>query len=107
MPRLYRASLTLDYSGTSNEYQYLVSALIQLGWTYIETSSLTITTPDRNDIWAGVALVMKQDGSIPGTLSALTLHVIGGNDLEKGAPYPYSTTHPAALDNVRNKPYPA
>jgi hypothetical protein len=106
MPRLYRASIILDYTGSSNEYQYLISALKQLGWTYVETSSLTITTPNRNDIWAGVALVMKQDASIPGPLSALTLHVIGSDDIQNGIPYPYSDTHPAALDAVRNKPYP-
>ena len=106
MLRTYRASLTLDYSaGCTNEYQYLISALIQSGWTYVETSSLVLETENRAEIWQGIQLVMKQDSSLS-PLSAVTLHIVGSNDIEQGIAYPYAETHPNALDNVRNKPLP-
>ncbi len=106
MARKYRASLTLDYTGgVTNEYQYLISALIQSGWTYVETSSLVLETHDRNDVWRGMQLVMKQDQYLA-PLSAITLHVIGSEDLQNGVSYPYSNTHPSALSNVRDKPLP-
>ena len=106
MPRTYRASLTLDYStGSTNEYQYLISALIQSGWTYVETSSLVLETEKREEIWQGIQLVMKQDASLS-PLSAVTLHIVGSDDIEKGVAYPYAKSHPKALENVRNKPLP-
>ncbi len=106
MTRKYRASLTLDYTGgITNEYQYLISALIQSGWTYVETSSLVLETEDRNEIWQGMQLVMKQDPHLS-PLSAITLYVIGSEDLDSGVPYPYSDTHPGALTNVSSKPLP-
>ncbi|HET6764833.1 MAG TPA: hypothetical protein VFH27_14205 [Longimicrobiaceae bacterium] len=101
MPRRYRAVLNVDYTGqSSNEYQYLISALIQAGWTYVETSSLILDTPHRNEIWRGISLITKQDSSIPQNLSALTLHIQGSNDFDSGIDYPYSDTHPNALANV-------
>lgn len=106
MARKYRASLVIDCTGgVTNEYQYLISALIQSGWTYIETSSLVLETENRNDIWHGLQLVMRQDASLS-PLSALTLHVVGSEDIENGVPYPYSDAHPGALANVRGKPLP-
>jgi hypothetical protein len=106
MPRTYRASLTLDYStGSTNEYQYLISALIQSGWTYVETSSLVLETENREEIWQGIQLVMKQDSSLS-PLSAVTLHIVGSDDIEQGVAYPYANSHPNALENVRNKPLP-
>lgn len=106
MPRKYRASLTLDYTGgITNAYQYLISALIQSGWTYVETSSLVLETEDRNEIWHGMQLVMKQDPHLS-PLSAITLHIIGSEDLDAGIQYPYADTHPNALQNVSNKPLP-
>src|SRR5438045_535618 len=45
MPKTYRAVINLDYTGTSNEYQYLVSALIQAGWTYVRNERIN----PRND----------------------------------------------------------
>jgi hypothetical protein len=105
MPRTYRASLTLDYSNSgTNEYQYLISALIQSGWTYVETSSLVLETENREEIWQGIQLVMKQDSSL--TPSAVTLHIVGSDDIEKGVAYPYADQHPNAWENVRNKPLP-
>jgi hypothetical protein len=106
MPRSYRASLTLDYTGgITNEYQYLIAALIQSGWTYIETSSLVLETEDRNEIWHGLQLVMKQDPHLS-PLSALTFHVVGSESLMDGIPYPYSDAHPKALANVSGKVLP-
>ena len=104
MAKTYRAVLNLDYTGTSNEYQYLVSALIQAGWTYVETSALILETDDRADIWRGMSLVMKQDSSIP-DLSALTLHIQASEDFS-GIPYPFADAHPNALDNVEIKTHP-
>ena len=106
MARKYRASLTLDYTGANtNAYEYLVSALIQSGWTYIETSSLVLETEDRNDIWHGLQLVMKQDPNLS-PLSALTLHIVASEELDNGIPYPYSKDHSNALANVSKKPLP-
>jgi hypothetical protein len=108
MPRRYRAVLNLDYAGaTTNEYQYLISALIQDGWTYVETSALTLDTEDRNDIWRGISLVMKQDASLPG-MSALTLHIQGSDNFDRGIDYPYAEKHPNALDSTKYKhnPFP-
>ena len=106
MPRKYRASLTLDYTGNvTNEYQYLISALIQSGWTYLETSNLMLETENRNDIWRGLQLVMKQDAFLS-PLSAFTLHIVGCEDMENGSPYPYAVGHPAAFDNVNAKQLP-
>jgi hypothetical protein len=104
MPRTYSASLTLDCStGSTNEYQYLISALIQSGWTYVETSSLVLETENREEIWQGIQLAMKQDSSLS-PLSAVTLHIVGSDDIEQGVDYPYADSHPNALENVRNKP---
>ena len=106
MARKYRASLALDYTGKiTNEYQFLISALIQSGWTYFETSNLVLETEDRNEIWRGLQLVMKQDQYLS-PMSALTLHVVGSEDLENGVAYPYSKTHPSAFDKVNNKDIP-
>jgi hypothetical protein len=106
MPHTYRASLTLDYStGCSNEYRYLISALIQPGWTYVETSSLVLETENREEIWQGIQLVMKQDSSLS-PLSAMTLHIVGSDNIEQGGAYPYADRQPKALENVRNKPLP-
>jgi hypothetical protein len=106
VPRQYRASINLDYTNSaSNEYQYLVSALIQAGWKYVETSSLVLDTEDLNAVWRGISLVMKQDSSISG-LSSLTFHVQGSNDFANGLAYPYAHGHPGALASVEGKPYP-
>jgi hypothetical protein len=106
MARKYRASLTLDYTGAiTNEYQYLISALIQSGWTYLETSNLVLETENRNDIWRGLQLVMKQDADLA-PLSAFTLHIVGSDDIDTGAPYPYAVAHPGALENVNAKQLP-
>lgn len=108
MAKSYRAVLNLDYTGTkSNEYQYLVSALIQAGWRYVETSALILDTTDLTQIWRGMSLVMKQDSSIPSDLSALTFHFQASEDFSSGIPYSYANQHPNALESVESKPYPA
>lgn len=85
----YKAVLTYDYARTkkddnttkwsqeNNAYEALKCALVQLGWTWTETSAFVIETNDLNLIWQGVGLVARQ-GNEPGDLSALTLVLQGG-----------------------------
>lgn len=106
MVREYQANLSIDKTGTqTNEYQYLIAALIQSGWTLIETSVLTKRSSNVNDIWHGLKLIMKQSACMD-PISHLSLDLISGNDLDAGIPYPYSDAHPAALNNVDSKPLP-
>jgi hypothetical protein len=101
----YRAALNLDYTAQqSNEYQKLIAALRQAGWTYVETSALVVETDDLAVIWRGIELVAKQSASA-GTLSALTLHVQGSNNFG-GVPYNGAANHPNALQDIQQKPYP-
>ena len=107
MSKRYRAVLNLDYTGqSSNEYQYLLSALIQAGWKYVETSALILETDDRSKIWRGISLVMKQDSSIPQEPSAITIHIQASTDFENGISYLYADQHPQALTSVESKSYP-
>jgi hypothetical protein len=104
--RMYRAVLSIDKTGVqTNEYQYLVSAMIQSGWTYAETSLLTRESTSINDIWHGLQLVMRQS-QVMDPLSHISLDVSSSEDFAKGIPYPYSDKHPNALQNVESKPLP-
>jgi hypothetical protein len=66
---------------------------------------LVLETENREEIWQGIQLVMKQDSSLS-PLSAMTLHIVGSDNIEQGGAYPYADRHPKALENVRNKPLP-
>lgn len=103
--RMYRAHINLDYTGSvTNEYQRLISALVQAGWAYVETSALVIETHDLAAIWQGVEIVAKQSARA-GTLSAFTLHIQGGPDFA-GRPYPAEQNFPTAREDVLALPFP-
>jgi hypothetical protein len=102
---VYRASLNLDYTSQSpNDYQKLIAALLQTGWTYVETSALIIETTDLAKVWRGVRLIAKQNASA-GVLSALTLHVQGSKSFA-GVPYNGAKNHPTAIQDIDKKPDP-
>jgi hypothetical protein len=106
MAREYSATLSIDKTGSqTNEYQYLISALIQSGWILVETSLLRRRTADINDIWQGLKLVMKQAPHMD-PISHFSLDVVSSADLDGGIKYPYSDKHPRALEKVDAKPLP-
>lgn len=96
----YQAVINLDFTGMNQpEYQKLISALIQAGWSYTETSALVISTEDLGKIWTGAEVAAKQSAAA-GTLSALTLHVqrVGGDK-----PYKQAANYPKALAGILAK----
>jgi hypothetical protein len=102
----FRASLNIDFTGqVPNQYQRLVSALIQAGWLYVETSAYVIETDDITNVWRGIELVAKQS-SDAGQLSALTFHVQSASSFAVGLPYPAQVNHPNALAQVQAKQFP-
>lgn len=102
----YRAVLNFDYATPidNNQYQKLVSGLIQLGWTYVETSALIVETDEISAVWNAVELCARQDSSI-GEITALTLHVQGAPDFA-GQVYKAAKNHPNAVEDIRAKPLP-
>ena len=105
MPTNYRASLNIDFTNQqNNEYQKLVHALVQAGWSYVETSALIIESTELGRIWRGIELVAKQC-SDAGDLSALTFHIQGSNNFS-GVPYAGARNFPHAEDEILAKPYP-
>lgn len=113
VPAKYKAVLTYDYARTprdedekkwteeNNAYEALKCALVQLEWTWTETSAFVIETCDLNKVWRGAGLVARQ-GNCPGVLSALTLVLQGG-----GPKVPSSmANHKSALTDIGGKPLP-
>lgn len=99
----YRAVLNLDYSKTEpNSYQKLLTALIQLGWEYRETSALTLDTSDLNTIWVSLEVIAKQSEAA-GTLSAMTMQV---QLLGPSKPYKAAKKHTKALAQIQARPFP-
>ena len=106
MPREYSATLSIDKTGSqTNEYQYLISALIQSGWKLVETSVLTRRSANIGDIWHGIKLTMKQAPCMD-PISHLSFDLVSSEDLDAGSAYPFSDKHPNALQNVDSKPLP-
>lgn len=102
---LYRAILTIDFTDqNTNNYQKLVTALIQSDWKYMETSALYIETDDLSKIWAAFALVPRQ-AKDAGTLSALSLNIQGSENFT-GVAYAASNNHPNAKHDIMAKPFP-
>jgi len=109
MPRTYSGILNIDFTGAggsgSNEYHELVRALLDLGWTYVETSAFIITTDDINLIWQGIGLVARQDASINADISALTFHIQSSLNFG-GIPHTGAAKYPNGLANILAKPFP-
>jgi hypothetical protein len=100
----YRATINIDYTNhNSTGYQKLVTALMQSGWTYIETSALQISS-NLPTILRSLELIAKQCEH-GGVLSALTLHIQGSLNFA-GVEYTGAKNHPYALDEIRAKPWP-
>lgn len=96
----YQAVINLDFTGMNRpEYQKLISALIQAGWSYTETSALIISTDELVKIWTAAEVVAKQSAAA-GTLSALTLHV---QRVDGAKPYKQAANYPKALAEILAK----
>ena len=88
MPMTYKATLTVDFTGSKNKeqkgresagYTKLSVALVELGWRHLETSAFVIESRPLKDVWTGIEIVMKQAANA-GALSALTLTIQGSAD---------------------------
>lgn len=100
----YRAVVNFDFTDPKqNEYQRLITALMQIGWNYLETSALAFEG-DLPNVLAAMELISKQCQA-SGILSALTFHVQGSTNLD-GKPYPQSKSYRSALSDIRRKPLP-
>ena len=100
----YRAIVNIDFTNQKeNEYQRLLSALIQLGWNYLETSALSYEGGLPN-VLVAMELISKQCQAA-GILSALTFHIQGSTDLN-GKEYPQAKSYHYAINDIRKKPLP-
>lgn len=101
----YRAQLRLDFDRQRpNDYQKLIAAFIQLGWKYVQTSSLAVETGDVRLVLSGLELLAKQIPSA-GVLTGLSFDVQGSADFD-GVAYPAAANHPNALADIRARPLP-
>ena len=101
----YRATVRVDFDNQqSNDYQKLIAAFKQVGWSYVQTSSLAIETEDLNRVLIALELLGKQVRSA-GTLTALSIDVQGSKNFS-GIPYAALKNHPNALSDIRGKPFP-
>lgn len=101
----YRAQVRLDFDGqNSNEYQKLVAAFLQLGWSYVQTSSVAVETLDIDIVLRGMELLAKQLPAA-GTLTGLLFDVQGSENFD-GIPYVAAGNHPNALADIRSRPLP-
>jgi len=100
----YRAVLTLDYTKpTPNEYNRLLNALAQSGWTYAETSAMYIEATDTEGIRLALELLARAVDT-PGTLSAMTVQVqLVGERSET----PAAKFHRQAKNNLLKLPLPS
>lgn len=80
----YRGSLVFDFGNgyDPNAFQRMESALVSLGWTYVETSAFVYDQPNDiadplalQRIWQGIAVVGRASAAIGGLLSALTYSI--------------------------------
>lgn len=101
----YRAQVRIDFDDLqSNEYQKLIAAFIQIGWQYVQTSSVAIETTDLVPVLRAFELLAKQIPSA-GTLTGLSFDIQGGRDFT-GIPYPAAGNHPNALVQISDKALP-
>lgn len=102
--REYVAVINFDYSRphATNAYQKIITALLQAGWHYVETSALTYDGPDLGPILVALDLLAR---ALPtgGTLSALTVQV---QLLGAEGEYKAANNHPNALEQCRAMPRP-
>ncbi len=101
----YRAHVRLDFDNqNTNDYQKLISAFMQLGWKYVQTSSVAIETGDLVMVLRGLELLAKQIPSA-GTLTGLLLDIQGSDDFG-GLPYSAAANHRNALADIKAKALP-
>lgn len=101
----YRAQLRLDFDKIQrNEYQKLIAALVQVGWKYVQTSSLAIETDDIDIILRAMVAIARQCQA-SGVLTGLSFDVQGTSNFN-GIRYKAIKNHPNALAQVSAKPLP-
>jgi hypothetical protein len=101
----YRAAIRLDFNDkNTNEYQKLITALIETGWEYVETSAVAVETHDLGAILRAMVLCARQ---IPdsGTLTGLSFDIQGSEDFG-GSAYAAAANHPNAIADINAKPLP-
>lgn len=98
----YRAHVRLDFGEKdNNEYQKLITAFIQLGWRYIETSAVMVETGDLGTVLKGLDLLARQ---IPfaGTPTGILVDVQGSENFN-GKSYAAAANHKNALADITAK----
>lgn len=101
----YRASIRFDFGDKqNNEYQKLITALIETGWEYVETSALAVATHDLSIILKAMVLCARQ---IPdsGVLTGLSFDIQGSEDFG-GRAYAAAANHRNAIEDINAKPLP-
>lgn len=82
---------------------------MQLGWTYVETSTLAVDTANVDVILRAAVLIARQNADVcakGGHLSGLGLQVVWATNFAIGTPYPAAANHPNALLDIQAKPLP-
>jgi hypothetical protein len=104
---MYRGLLNVDFTNqNNNQYDELKAALIQAGWTQVETSAFVIEDPNIARVWKGIEIAAKQSGAA-GILSALTFHIqLAATNFQTTVPFAALANHGQALQNILAKPFP-
>ena len=101
----YRGILNIDFTGMNgNEAERLKNALIQSGWSWVETSAYIVESNNINVVWRGIDLVARQSSFI-GQLSALTFHIQSSDNFAGGTPGT-AAFHTQAINNILARPFP-
>jgi Tfp pilus assembly protein PilO len=101
----YRAHIRLDFDHQNpNDYQKLIAALLDIGWKYVQTSSLSVETDDLLVVLRAFELLARQIPSA-GSLTGLLLDVQGSANFS-GIQYTAASNHPNAVAQIRGKPLP-
>lgn len=100
---MYRGVINLDFTGQySNGYQKLISALIQLGWTYTETSALVLEDATFSTAMRSLDVVAR-GATGAGTLSAVTIQL---QLISAAKNYVATKNHPNALSDIQGNSLP-
>ena len=101
----YRAHIRFDFDKQkSNEYQKLITALLQTGWNYVQTSAVAIESSDLVPILRALDIIARQCVDA-GELSGLMVDVQGSSNFD-GENYKGAVNHPNAVQDVKAKKVP-
>ncbi len=101
----YRAVLSIDYSKPIdiNDYNRLINAICQAGWSYAETSALYVECEDLQPVLLALEVLARSVGD-PGNLSASSINVqLIGDDRDP----PAAHNHVRALNNMLARDLPS